>query len=281
LLSHRAEFCTLHNHGVKGPARHALIPVQPANNIKDMHPGPNIKALRLEREWKLDDLAEAVERHLGRPVNTGNLSRLERQKQGYSDELINAIARAFRVDVARLFERHKSADIAVSEPRDPPQEGIEAGQIVSSVTYGGLTVATYSVPILEIGASMGVGQVQPEYETIIGRVALNRHWVHTRLPNVTSPRNIRIITGYGDSMAGTHEDGDPLFVDIGVTDVRVDAVYVFAMNDELYVKRLQRRPDGAITVISDNPKYPPYAIGDRERVRVIGRVVGAWNWRKL
>lgn len=128
---------------------------------------------------------------------------------------------------------------------------------------------------------MGAGRVVPEYETVVGTIDVNQNWVRSRLPHITSPANLKMIAGYGDSMEGTYNDGDLLFVDTGVCEVKIDAVYVFAVNDELYVKRLQRKPDGSVTVISDNKKYEPYTISEREQMRVIGRVVWAWNGKKL
>ncbi len=131
---------------------------------------------------------------------------------------------------------------------------------------------------------MGIaGRVEPEHETIVGQLELNEHFVRTRLPNASSPSNIRVITGYGDSMQGTYEDGDPLFVDVGITELKVDATYCFALNGEFYVKRLQRLPDGSIKIKSDNPHYDDIVIPAPERadLRIIGRVLGAWNWRRL
>lgn len=159
---------------------------------------------------------------------------------------------------------------------------VKIAQIVSEITQPPLTPDTYSIPKLDIGGAMGVvGEVVPEYETVVGQIDVNQQWVRSHLPQITSPHNLRMITGYGDSMEGTYNDGDLLFVDTGVQEVKLDAVYVFALNGDLYVKRLQRRPDGSITVISDNKKYEPYRVDDREQVRVIGRVVYAWNGKRL
>ncbi len=134
---------------------------------------------------------------------------------------------------------------------------------------------------------MGIsGRVQPEYETILGHVELNEHFVRTRFPSASSPRNLRVITGLGDSMWDAerqdgYQDGDPLFVDVGIVDVRYDAVYVFSYRGDLYIKRLQRLPDGTLNVISDNKKYPPFVIDDTDSVRIIARAISAWNFKKL
>ena len=85
-------------------------------------------------------------------------------------------------------------------------------------------------------------------------------------------------------MAPTFADGDVLLVDRGVHDIRLDADYVLALNNELYVKRIQRRiTDGAVIIKSDNPLYDPVVVenGERAQLRVLGRVVWAWNRRRL
>lgn len=49
----------------------------------------------------------------------------------------------------------------------------------------------------------------------------------------------------GDSMAPTFTSGDLLEVDRRVNDVRGDAIYVFTIDNQIYVKALQMVPDGS------------------------------------
>lgn len=139
------------------------------------------------------------------------------------------------------------------------------------------------VPVLDIDASMGVGKAQPENDTIVGSLRLNPIWVRQQLPAISSPDNLAVLTAYGDSMEPTFRDGDMLLVDRGVLDVKLDAVYVLAFNRELFVKRIQRRMNGDVVIKSDNPLYDPHVVanGERETLQVLGRVVWAWNGRKL
>ena len=82
--------------------------------------------------------------------------------------------------------------------------------------------------------------------------------------------------------APTFSDGDILLIDVGIAELNVDAVYVLQRDDELYCKRIQRRPTGGYRMISDNPVYPPEDIDpDRDGFRVLARVVCVWNMRKL
>lgn len=139
------------------------------------------------------------------------------------------------------------------------------------------------VPVFDAPASMGAGFFAPDHDVIVGGIHLNENWVRQHLGTISSPKNLAVIPAYGDSMATTFSDGDLLLVDRGVSDVRIDAVYVLGLAGELFVKRLQRRPDGSLLMISDNKAYEPYKIanGERDQFAVLGRVVWAWNGKKL
>lgn len=85
-------------------------------------------------------------------------------------------------------------------------------------------------------------------------------------------------------MLPTFSEGDILLVDCGVERTDVDAVYVIERHNELFVKRVQRQyADGSIVIRSDNPNYGPEVVpADKVAdVRVLGRVLWAWNGRKL
>ncbi|MGQ7157840.1 S24 family peptidase, partial [Escherichia coli] len=71
--------------------------------------------------------------------------------------------------------------------------------------------------------------------------------------------NIRIINVRGDSMSGTIEPGDLLFVDITVKSFDGDGIYAFLYDDTAHVKRLQMMKD-KLLVISDNKSYSPGSI---------------------
>lgn len=140
-----------------------------------------------------------------------------------------------------------------------------------------------TIPRLDVAGSMGHGRMMPvDHVDVIEQMSISREYLR-RTITPTNPANLALITGYGDSMEGTFSDGDLLLVDRGVTDIQIDAVYVLALGDDLYIKRIQRRPDGSLLMLSDNPKYAPYEIknGEAERFQVLGRVLLAWNARRL
>lgn len=139
------------------------------------------------------------------------------------------------------------------------------------------------IPVMNSAGSMGHGMPLVEEETVVDSLRLTKSWLRSNLPNISNPENLAVISARGDSMAPTFNDGDMLLVDRGVNDIKLDAVYVLTMNEELYIKRIQRRLDGDVIIKSDNPLYDPHIVsnGDREGLKVLGRVVWAWNGKKL
>lgn len=135
---------------------------------------------------------------------------------------------------------------------------------------------------LNVMASMGHGAVRPEFDEVIDHMTVSLDFLSQQV-RFSRAENLALITAYGDSMAVTFNDGDVLLVDRGITEVKIDAVYVLALKDELYIKRIQRCGDGTFLMISDNEKYKPIEVTekDMDRFQVLARVLMAWNAKKL
>lgn len=138
------------------------------------------------------------------------------------------------------------------------------------------------VPVMNAEGSMGYGRLVPEQEAIIDYMRLSLSFLRRRY-SITNPANLRIVIGYGDSMAPTIKNGDPVLVDVGVTDLKIDGVYVLSRGDELFIKRMQRLVGGGFEMISDNQLYKPQVIEDLEADGLVvrGRALLAWNGRDL
>lgn len=81
--------------------------------------------------------------------------------------------------------------------------------------------------------------------------------------------NLSIIIGKGDSMSPTLPESCYLLVQNG--SVNDGEICIARLDDELYVKRLQKRPK--LKLISDNKAYDPIEL-EGENFNIIGRVVG-------
>ncbi len=76
-------------------------------------------------------------------------------------------------------------------------------------------------------------------------------------------------------MVPTIPDGSLLVVDHSQTQISNGFIMVINLGDDLLVKRVRRRLDGLIDLISDNQAYAPETIGPDtlQQLRIVGRVV--------
>ncbi|MBI6654993.1 Cro/Cl family transcriptional regulator [Pseudomonas carnis] len=184
-----------------------------------------------------------------------------------------ALSHAFDTTVDWLLE-------GTGEP--PRRRAMESNVVVGDFTQNRKD-DELSIPQYDVEASMGPGRVLPkDYIETIRNIVVRTEYLQERGINYSHRDNLSVITGFGESMGDTYASGDALIVDQGVNEVVVDGVYVFTLDDALYIKRLQRLPK-MLRMISDNETFPPYDIkGDElESLIIHARVLLAWNARKL
>lgn len=135
-----------------------------------------------------------------------------------------------------------------------------------------------SVPLLNVTASMGAGALIPWSEEVVHSIRISKDYLRTNT-RASSFENLAIVTAKGDSMAPSFKDGDIVLVDTSITQLKIDAIYVLARGDELFIKRVQRNIDGTFIIKSDNPAYEPQRVEDpiKAGLLVHGRVLLAWN----
>jgi phage repressor protein C with HTH and peptisase S24 domain len=135
------------------------------------------------------------------------------------------------------------------------------------------------VKVFEVFGSCGFGAHNDDLVKGAVDVAM---WFAQSLPGVTALDRLEIISSTGDSMSPTIENKSLVFVDRNQTAIR-DGVFCLRIGDELYIKRIMRNIDGTLTLISDNPLYPPKNIdrADLPQTAIIGRVVYAFNGRNI
>lgn len=131
------------------------------------------------------------------------------------------------------------------------------------------------VPRYNVRAAAGAGAVIND-ERVVDHLAFKSEWVHRALG--ADPARLLLIEAMGDSMAPTIDDGDLLLVCTREPHFRDDGVYLIRRDQGLSVKRLRRRPGGAMVISSDNPNYGSDEI-PADQVDLVGRVI--WSGGKL
>lgn len=215
--------------------------------------GEKIRSLRIARGWKIIDLANAI------GSDVGNVSRLERGKQGYSEATINKIATALGVSVSDLFQGNNNSDT------------VNKNSAINDIPKG---LQLYRIDILDVSASAGHGSIAgSDVIDIVHSIEYASD--QAKIMFGSRPESVvKVINVRGDSMSGTLEPGDLIFVDISVRHFDGDGIYVFAFDGKIHVKRLQTVPD-KILVLSDNHAYREWFIDkdNEDRFFIHGKVL--------
>jgi len=136
-----------------------------------------------------------------------------------------------------------------------------------------LVIRQYS----DIKGAMGNGLLLRGESGQITSWKVTPEWINKNVPSNTGRNNLAIVTGFGDSMRGMFNSGDPLLVDSGVKSLDYDGVYFFRIGEEGFIKTLQRIPNEGIRVISENKKYESWTITKDMDFEVFGRVLKVWK----
>jgi phage repressor protein C with HTH and peptisase S24 domain len=146
-------------------------------------------------------------------------------------------------------------------------------ELASEAKNNDLLISQY----VDVKGAMGTGLVLRGETGKITGWKVTPEWISKNVPANTGSKNLAIVTGFGDSMRGMFNSGDPLLVDTGIKSLDYDGVYFFRIGDEGFIKTLQRIPGDGIRVISENKKYETWTINSNMDFEVFGRVLKVWK----
>ena len=89
-------------------------------------------------------------------------------------------------------------------------------------------------------------------------------------------KHIEAINVSGDSMEPTFSYNDIVFINRSKTDLQRGGIFTIRTEGGLFIKRVQKRIDGKIDIISDNQVYSTQTL-DPSEIEVIGRVVSRFG----
>jgi len=146
-----------------------------------------------------------------------------------------------------------------------------AGTTESEAVYG---TDSYRVDVLDVQASAGPGtMLSNEFIETIRAIEYTPDKGRALFGSIPAA-SVKVITVRGDSMEGTIDPGDEIFVNVGVRGFDGDGIYVFVFGNTMHVKRLQMHKD-KLLVLSDNERYKEWYIedGDMERFHIMAKVL--------
>lgn len=140
---------------------------------------------------------------------------------------------------------------------------------------------TVTIDKVDLKGFCGYGTINFEQVPQVQRLLVSKRWFERNF-SYYRPDNIKVITALGDSMSPDINDGDAVFIDISDNDFIRDGVYAALIDDELYIKRVQKAP-GKLIFISTNTAYKPFEIpiDGPSTIKFIGRVVKSMCFKDL
>lgn len=224
--------------------------------------------------------AGLTQKQLAKELDLENYQNVQHWEKGSNRPdfaLMTPLGEALNINVKALYER--TPRVASDEPPAPSFR--PRPEVLENLKPP--TLEWIDAPVYDARGSLGLGIQQPENDTIVNHLRLSATWVRQHLPTISSTHALSVITAYGNSMEPIFRDGDVLLLDTAVHNIKTDQVYALAFGQELYIKWLQRLPDGSLNMISNNPAFEPIKIRaeEAESLKVVGRVVYAWNGKNL
>lgn len=128
----------------------------------------------------------------------------------------------------------------------------------------------------DVRAAMGGGQIPHDYPEMLQDVRVSPTHLREVGVKFSEHFHLKMITGWGQSMAPTIKDRDPLLVDITIREFTGDGIYLFSHDEMLYVKRLQKKGRDRFKMISDNKHHDPEEIRVDD-THILARVLYVWN----
>ncbi|WP_299001683.1 S24 family peptidase [uncultured Shewanella sp.] len=127
------------------------------------------------------------------------------------------------------------------------------------------------IPSYNVRISTGHGHF-PSDEAVNHHLAFRKRWLKHRGIN---PEKLAVVFAHGDSMEPTIQSGNSLLVNTEDVQLTDGSIFALRFGDELYAKRLQKRFDGSVELISDNKEYKDQLVEKKDinELKIIGKVV--------
>ena len=127
-----------------------------------------------------------------------------------------------------------------------------------------------NIPVLTMEAACGTGTFSDDSH-ITAMFSATREWLVRHLNR--NPDHLCLIQAKGDSMTDTIKPNDMVFVDPEDAKSPTDGIWVFSIENQIFLKRLQFLPKQKLKVISDNPAYETYFLDLDETFRLLARYI--------
>lgn len=134
---------------------------------------------------------------------------------------------------------------------------------------------THRIDYLDVRVAAGLaGFENSDYPEIVSSLFLSDEGL-LQIIGRKSAAGIKIVNVPTDSMEPTIRKGDWVFLDTNINYYNGDGVYAFAIDNALFIKRIQKLVGGGYRLHSDNKDYDPQDITDEicQTAKFVGRFI--------
>ncbi|WP_286913245.1 MULTISPECIES: S24 family peptidase [unclassified Pseudomonas] len=166
--------------------------------------------------------------------------------------------------------------LAAAEEPAPAVAPADSGVVKADFNRPGLVGDEVWIAHYDVRGAMGGGEQTHDFPEMLQDVRVSPRHLRELGVEFKEHYHLKLVTGWGQSMAPTIKNRDPLIVDVSIRDFAGDGIYYFSWGGHEYIKRLQIADDEYFEMISDNPKHKDRMIR-REETYIQARVLLVWN----
>lgn len=230
--------------------------------------GKRIRRAREAKGWDQPRLAAEASKVVGETIHKQTIHKLESAENPTQNP-----ARKALIGLAGALECTIDYILTGRIAEQPANYG-EAVAVASGAIQPGYV----RLELLDGEVGMGEGTANADYPEVLRHIDVAEAWARTRLPRDLS--RIRILTARGDSNAPLINDGDILFVDIGVQSFVGEGLYLFNWMGHLLCKRLSPNlSTSKLEIKSENKSYETIEVsaGELDQLHIAGKLVAWWT----
>lgn len=184
--------------------------------------------------------------------------------------------------VLKMLEKHGKG--LTADARRNIVEAVEAeasaaqgsNVIVADFSRPGPAGDEISIAHYDIRGAMGNGQVPADYPEMLRDVKVSQEQLRKLGVTYDDPSHLKMVYGWGHSMAPTIKHADPMIVNINIREFDGDGIFIFTWQGHLYIKRLQVQDAEHFEMISDNKQHKDRVIR-MDETYIHARVLLVWN----
>lgn len=222
------------------------------------------------------------------PGNTGNESNVAQGSRHPAADNHKEIAAAKVLEMLQKHGKGLSAAaqqqianaVADSLREQEPETSQPSNVIIADFLPPAPASDAIRIAHYDVRTALGSGQLVPDYPEIMPDLLVSKQHLQELGVIYKDPAHLKMLTGYGQSMAPTIQHLDPMIVDASIREFEGDGIYSFVWQGHFYTKRLQVADAEHFEMISDNPNHKDRLIRIDDTY-IQARVLLVWNAKKL